>query len=259
MWELSTLLSYRTKWGKVSFWPKIVEVVFLLTEAALTQRFAFFDVALLSINSIGGWGFNWQLCQDSFIEGQSKSPHLLMLRSTKSVRCVGIFRIWWAQAMIAVIGVFLAPNYRPTISLSWPRVGSASNFNQTLGRLNRRKENICLAGSTIREFGGSRWKIARNCVARTRLRGRGSQTNSTIKRFRTFVGRCFQMDLKFCLLFSGSGHDLFLSRYTLASEVAENKFSIKIKTMKVSSSVWNICIEMDCKTKILGRNIRIVA
>ena len=132
-----------------------------------------------------------------------------MLRSTKSVRCVGIFRIWWAQAMIAVIGVFLAPNYRPTISLSWPRVGSASNFNQTLGRLNRRKENICLAGSTIREFGGSRRKIARNCVARTRLRGRGSQTNSTIKRFRTFVGRCFQMDLKLFLLFSGSGHDLF--------------------------------------------------
>ena len=182
-----------------------------------------------------------------------------MLRSTKSVRCVGIFRIWWAQAMIAVIGVFLAPNYRPTISLSWPRVGSASNFNQTLGRLNRRKENICLAGSTIREFGGSRRKIARNCVARTRLRGRGSQTNSTIKRFRTFVGRCFQMDLKLFLLFSGSGHDLFLSKYTLASEVTGNKFSIKIKTMKVSSSVWNICIVLDCKTKILGRNIRIVA
>ena len=131
------------------------------------------------------------------------------VHKTKSVRCVGIFRIWWAQAMIAVIGVFLAPNYRPTISLSWPRVGSASNFNQTLGRLNRRKENICLAGSTIREFGGSRRKIARNCVARTRLRGRGSQTNSTIKRFRTFVGRCFQMDLKLFLLFSGSGHDLF--------------------------------------------------
>ena len=179
---------------------------FFVDRKLLRPSASLFDVALLSINSIGGWGFNWQLCQDSFIEGQSRSPHLLMLRSTKQkLRCEGIFRIWWAQAMIAVIGVFLAPNYRPTISLSWPRVGSASNFNQTLGRLNRRKENICLAGSTIREFGGSRRKIARNCVARTRLRGRGSQTNSTIKRFRTFVGRCFQMDL----LFSGSGHDLF--------------------------------------------------
>ena len=128
----------------------------------------------------------------------------------KSVRCVGIFRIWWAQAMIAVIGVFLAPNYRPTISLSWPRVGSASNFNQTLGRLNRRKENICLAGSTLREFGDSRWKIARNCVARTRLRGRGSQTNSTIKRFRTFVGSCFQMDLKLFCYFLGEVMILFI-------------------------------------------------
>ena len=128
----------------------------------------------------------------------------------KSVRCVGIFRIWWAQAMIAVIGVFLAPNYRPTISLSWPRVGSASNFNQTLGRLNRRKENICLACSTIREFGGSRRKIARNCVARTRLRGRGSQTNSTIKRFRTFVGSCFQMDLKLFCYFLGEVMILFI-------------------------------------------------
>ena len=72
LWELSCPIAPSE--GRSVFGRKLWRSLFCWQKAALTHRLAFFDVALLSINSIGGWGFNWQLCQDSFIEGQSKSP-----------------------------------------------------------------------------------------------------------------------------------------------------------------------------------------
>ena len=132
---VETFLSYRTKWGKVSFWPKIVEVAFLLTESCFDPPPRFFW-RCTAFNQFNWWMRIQLRALSGFIYWGSikiAPSTAAKVHETKSVRCVGIFRIWWAQAMIAVIGVFLAPNYRPTISLSWPRVGSASNFQPNSG------------------------------------------------------------------------------------------------------------------------------
>ena len=132
------------------------------------------------------------------------------VHKTKSVRCVGIFRIWWAQAMIAVIGVFLAPNYRPTISLSWPRVGSASNFNQTLGRLNRRKENK-IFGLLVVRFLNLEVRGEKLREIASQEQGCVEEDHKQIQPSKDFVlswEGAFKWIWSF-LLFSGSGHDPF--------------------------------------------------
>ena len=181
------------------------------------------------------------------------------VHKTKSVRCVGIFRIWWAQDMIAVIGVFLAPNYRPTNSLSWPRVGSASNFNQTLGRLNRRKENK-IFGLLVVRFLNLEVRGEKLREIASQEHGCVEEDHKQIQPSKDFVlswEAAFKWICFFAIFWVRPWS--FLSRYTLTSDVAENKFSIKIKTMKISIFVWNIYIVLDCKAKMLGRNIRIVA
>ena len=53
----------------------------------------------------------------------------------QELRCAGIFGIWWAPAVMPVIGVFLDENYRPPSHFhDWDT--RASNSTKTLGRLN---------------------------------------------------------------------------------------------------------------------------
>ena len=121
---------------KVSFWPKTQLSVFLGKICPSLFR------RCIALNQ-----FNWRMMiqlTGSIYWGSHKWKALNLNMTTdtyikqaklQELRCAGIFGIWWAPAVMPVIGVFLDENYRPPSHFhDWHT--RASNLTKTLGRLN---------------------------------------------------------------------------------------------------------------------------
>ena len=79
----------------------------------------------------------------------------------QELRCAGIFGIWWAAAMIAGVGVFLAPNYRLSSRFhDWD--SRASNLTKALNSKGRISKSATFCWSDLRiwicQYSCEKWR-----------------------------------------------------------------------------------------------------